>query len=100
MECGGLLLAMGASFVRHTLSNVAGPPVATAGAVAYWLAKGGLTLGCWLVTVHVGWLRLSLTMRYVGGRHEALRKSTEPLEGVPTVVAAGTAWQSALRARS
>jgi hypothetical protein len=99
MECGGLPFAMGAIFVRHTLSTVAGPPLATAGAVADWLSKGGLMLACWLVTVHIGWLRLSLTMQYVGAPHEVLRKSTEP-EGVPTVVAAGTAWQSALRARA
>jgi len=103
MECGGLLPAMQASLVRPTPSSVAGPPLATAGAVADWLASGGLTLAFWFVTVRTAWLGPSLTMRYVSGHHEAVQRSADQhrnatFEIVPSVAAAGGASPPALRA--
>ena len=103
MECGGLLLAMGASFVRHTLSTADGPPLATAGAVGDSLADGGLTLAFLLVVVRTAWLGPSLTMRYVSGHHEAVQRSADQhrnatFEIVPTAAAAGGASPSALGA--
>jgi hypothetical protein len=100
MECGGVLLAMGASFVRHRLSSVAGAPLAAAGAAADWLANGGLTLAFWIVTVRTAWLGLSLTMQCVSGYHESARKITNLHRNAPpeSVTAAGGASPSALRA--
>ena len=105
MKCGGLLPAMGASFVRHRLSIAAGPPLATAGAVADWLANGGLTLAFWFVMVRTAWLGPSLRMRYVGGHQQAVQRSADQhrnatFEIVPSAAAAGRASPSALRAHA